>query len=218
MNNRTTRPEPRKDILQLIADGNEQKAATLISLTGNWGHESQKMLCAHAEYFTDPDTLFNLILDVYVNDGYDFPKKMILLAKRLAKQISPERRLKGLIDGDPVTVYRGAWINTLDCATLRTDISWTTDKNTAIWFANRMRGGKLYGYIPMNPAVYEATIDRNKIIAYTNDRGEFEVLQHMGIKDTHVLNIPEEEWQAGVAAVVADHKKHWEQLSTGVKK
>jgi len=62
---------------------------------------------------------------------------------------------------ETIIVYRG-------CKNLRQakSISWTTDKNTAEFFANRFTKGK----------VYQATISKDNIIAYINDRNEHEII------------------------------------------
>ena len=104
--------------------------------------------------------------------------------------------MQGLSDGTPVTVWRGTSVTNPECCNhMRTAISWTTDRDVAIWFANRL------GIIGKNRgAVWEATIERSKIIAFTNDRDESEVIQHMNIKNPRMLNIPPNEWEAGVTS------------------
>lgn len=62
---------------------------------------------------------------------------------------------------DDVTVYRG-------CKNSQQikGLSWTIDMNVAIFFANRFSKGN----------IYQATIPKNKIIAYINDRNEHEII------------------------------------------
>jgi len=189
-------------IEQALQAGDEAEAARLISLAGNWNHEEQRMLMQYAGRFTNPRTLYDLIIDVYTNDGYNFPKRLIQTAKRIAKQIPDEHRLKGLPDGNPVTVWRGTVIANPDCYNvLRTDISWTTDKTTAIWFANRIDNPNTANG---KGAVWEATIDRSKIIAFTQDRNESEIIQHMNIRNPHLLDIDPEEWEAAIEKHAAE--------------
>lgn len=73
-----------------------------------------------------------------------------------------------------LTVYRGVNYNGLP-----EGLSWTTDKNKAIWFANRFKGN--------NPRVYKLDIDISKdadsILAYFSSRNEQEV-----VIDTSKLN------------------------------
>jgi len=176
-----------KEILihNALMSGDEQRAREIIDIEcGNLLHQQQRMLLIFAQDFKDPFILYDLIISVYINDGYYFPKKLIQIAKRLSKQIPESQRLKGLPEGDVITVWRGT-----DCQALRTDISWTTDKKTAVWFANRHRKNEGCGN------VWEATIQRDKIIAYTNERGEKEIIQHINVKNVHLLDIGPEEWK-----------------------
>jgi len=160
-------------------------AAHYIDMADNWEHEQQALLLLYADRIEDPKILFHLIMEVYTNDGYNFPKKIIQKAKRIAKEIPQEERLSGLPAGDVITIYRGASkIYPGDYMRLRTAISWTTNKACAVWFANRRNG-----------VVWKGTIDRNKIIAYTNDRNEYEIIQHMNVKNPHICKIDPKEWK-----------------------
>ena len=47
--------------------------------------------------------------------------------------------------------------------------------------------------------VYTGTISRNKIIAYTNERGEFEVIQHGSVKNISELHPTEKEVKEAIA-------------------
>lgn len=199
----------------------QMELATRISLAGNDFHKSQRMLIENLDMFSDNQILFDLICAVYTNDGYDFPKKVILLAKRLAKQIPAVHRLKGLPDGDPLTVYRGTWTGGPDHShLLLTEVSWTTDKRVAIWFANKQQQIQLayaerngYSIDPSRLAkVWEATIPRNKIIAYLNDRNECEVLQHMSVINPHIIDIDQSEWNAAIQHHADELKKAWDSI------
>lgn len=176
----------RVEINKALKAGDEKQAAEIINfMCGNLWHEQQRMLKFYADDFKDPEILYDLILEVYTNDGYDFPKKLIQLAKKLSKQVPEEKRLDDMPEGDPVTIYRG----TSGIAT-RTDISWTTDITVAVWFANRygLRGGKIGN-------VYKGIIARDKIIAYTNCRNESEVIQHMNVQNISKMTFSDEEWK-----------------------
>ena len=41
--------------------------------------------------------------------------------------------------------------------------------------------------------LYMATIDQNKIIAYNNNRQEYEVIQHMGVKNIRPISYTEDD-------------------------
>lgn len=205
----------------MIKQGREQEAARIIEFAGNQFHRQQALLLDWYSAFKDPLLLFDLICSVYTNDGYCFPKKLILKAKQLAKQIPADHRLKGLPDGDPITVYRGTitW-NPLFTSTLRTEISWTTDKRVAIFFANKgqleqLAHAKKAGYSlsqDMLAKVWQATIARDKIIAYLNNRNECEILQHMGVKDPHIIDIDKSEWDSALQHHAAELQKTWDNI------
>ena len=138
-----------------------------------------------------------MILSVYTNDGYDFPKKIIRKAKQLARDIPENERLYGLPSKERfIRVWRGTTVKDPEAASLlRTSISWTTDKAVAIFFANRCGG-----------VVWEGIIDRKKIIAFCQDRNESEVLQHMNVRDIHMIDISTEEKEHALL----EHKRSYE--------
>lgn len=192
--------------IETALEGNDlETAAEIISFAGSQAHRQQRLLLKYARAFSDPAMLFDLIIDVYTMDGYDFPKFLIQTAKRISRQIPPEHRLKGLPGGDPVTIWRGTYdANPKHTKLLRTAVSWTTDKTMAVWFANRIENpGTKNG----RGAVWEATISRSKIIAFTQERDESEVLQHMNVQNPHVLDISPEEWEAALRAQDEARKK-----------
>lgn len=183
-----------KKVMALLIDGNEKEAAEIISIRfGNWNHEQQAALRTFAKSFKDERILFDLIIGVYTNDGYNFPKNIMQKAKRIAKNIPEDHRLKGLPPGDVITVWRGADTPFSDmfAPELRKAISWTADRDCAVWFANRISSSYEPG---RKGAVWEAEIKRDKIIAYTDDRSESEVLQHMNIRNPHLIDLSPEEW------------------------
>lgn len=166
-------------IKEHLKKGEEREAAQIISYKFGNDHNSpwnqQTVLSDFWDQFTDPSIQFQMFIDVYINDGYHFPRKLIVKAKRLSKSISESVRLFGLPDGNPVTIYRATKTQGIR---VRLEPSWTTDKNTAILFSQRaklMHGSK--NALP----IYTGTIERSKIIAFTNDRDEYEVIQHGGV-------------------------------------
>lgn len=84
---------------------------------------------------------------------------------------SERKRLKSL--PETVTVYRG--VTSYNAKNIRV-LSWTLDKAKAEWFAHR------YGE---DGTVYEARIDKSRIVAYFAGRGESEVI----IEPRHLKNI-----------------------------
>lgn len=169
----------------LLSIGDEKGAAKIIDYRlGNAGHMQQRALLLYMDSFTDKKLLFDLILSVYTNDGYDFPKRIIRKTKQLAKDIPEDERLHGLQSDERfIRVWRGTTVKDPEAASLlRTSISWTTDKAVAIFFANRCGG-----------VVWEGIIDRKNIIAFCQVRNESEVLQYMNVRDAHIIDISAEE-------------------------
>lgn len=200
---------------ELLEEGEDEIVADAIDIAGNAGHRQQSLLLQYANLFKKSEVLFDLIISVYTNDGYNFPKRLILLAKQISKRIPKEHRLEGLPEGDPVIVYRGCSAINPDTITkrfIKTEISWTTDKTEAIWFANRIsnpnsKNGK--------GGVWQATIQRDKIIAFTQARNESEVIQHMNVKDPHIIDVSPEEWEAALKHQVEERQRQYDQLLKG---
>ena len=178
----------------------EQEHGKCIMLVGNSGNSKYKLL-DHINDFHNNKMLFGLITDIYTNDGYSFPRSIILKAKRIAKEIPQEDRLKDLPAGDTVTVYRAdSWSSPHSLTPVKTAPSWTTNKNVAIWFAYR---GQERGHRPLT--IWKGEIPRDKIIAYLTNRSEFEVLQHNNVKNIEILPAPTEE---EIAAAFAEHEQY----------
>lgn len=191
----------------------EERLADAILLLGNGGlYTSKDCLKDNLHSFNDKRILFNLILNVYANDGYGFPRSVILKAKSLAKEIPQEERLKGLLNGDPITVYRADSCNSTHSLTpVKTAPSWTTNKNVAIWFAYRLYWGyKEHGIEPPSPplTIWKAEIPRDKIIAYLTDRNEFEVLQHNNVRNLEIIHAPADD---EIRAAFEEHARLYEQ-------
>ena len=200
-------------IITVFEEIDEENLANKILLMGNSGpYTSKDCLKDNIQRFQDKRILFDLILNVYVNDGYGFPRSVIQKAKSIAKEIPQEERLKGLPDGDPVTVYRAdSWWITNSLSPVKTAPSWTTNKNVAIWFAYRWYWAyKEHGEEPPAPplTIWKAEIPRNKIIAYLTGRGEFEVLQHNNVKNLEILPPPTD---VEIQAAFEEHKRISEQ-------
>lgn len=113
-------------VMQLLRDGREQEAADAITVAGNSGMwRSANILSVVYEKFSDMEILYRCIIDTYTGDGYNFPKRVMIKAKKISHSISQGERLGDLPPGDLITVYRAA--NT-PISKVRNDISWTTEK------------------------------------------------------------------------------------------
>ena len=60
--------------------------------------------------------------------------------------------------------------------------------------------------------LWEGFIDRKKIIAFCQDRNESEVLQHMNVRDAHIIDIPAEEWEQALEERRKAHEASLERL------
>lgn len=196
-----------QELQDLFKSGDEQGAAELISIRfGNWGpYRSAYVLSLYYDCFKDQPTLYRCIIDVYVNDGYNFPKRLIMRAKEIAPQIPPSERFNDLPDGDTITVYQAT---SAPIEQARNGISWTTNKNVAIWFAYRRAYlARQHDVDEESLHVYTGTIKRDKIIAYTNSRNEYEVIQHRNVKVIDELHPTPEEVEAAFAEKMHRHEE-----------
>ncbi len=139
-----------------------------------------------------PEDRYRITIEIYTNDGYLFPRHFIIGLKH----IKPNNYLKDLPDVfhaiDPITVYRAT---SMSPHSARTELSWTTNKNVAIWFYQRLHKSVR--------RLYAATICKNRIIAYTNQRNEFEVIQHCGVQNIQEVHVTDEE----IEIAIEEHKK-----------
>ena len=149
-------------------------------------------------YRMAPEDRYHRTIEIYVDDGYFFPHSYIIGLKR----IKPDNYLDGLPeqykDIDPITVYRAS---AMPASRLEYEISWTIEKDVAIWFYQRLH--------PAVRRLYKATISKGNIIAYTNERGEYEVLQHRGVKNIQAIPVSDTEVERAV-------KKHNEALEAAL--
>ena len=123
-----------QEVARLLDEGKEQEAADVIDFRfGNTGEYRRAFVlyCFYKE-FKNPSILFKLIISVYTMDGYNFPKSVMIRAKKIAPAIPEAERLNGLPDGDTITVYR-ATVEPIS-SKAKNGLSWTTNKNVAIWF------------------------------------------------------------------------------------
>lgn len=161
-----------------------------ITLLGNTGDALYALNVAHDRI--PPDQLYEITLDIYTNSKIPFTgckKRIIELQK-----VRPDDYLRELPEElksiNPLTVYR-ATSSSID-QKISTEISWTTNKDVAVWFYQRL--------FTESKHLYKATIRKDKIIAYTNCRNEFEVLQHRGVKDIEEVTVNQEDIDCAIKA------------------
>lgn len=190
---------------KLLEKGKENEAADMICFrfgnTGKW--RSSDVLRCFYERFKDPYILYRCIISVYVDDGYNFPKRIMLKAKKIAPSIPEVERFGDLPDGDKITVYRAT---AAPASKAKNELSWTTNKNVAIWFGYRLS-------TPLH--IYTGTIKRGKIIAYMNERKEYEVIQHGSVKDITEIHPTNEDIQQALKWHTESTIKHNQELLAG---
>lgn len=128
--------------------------------------------------FVPDDKKYELFIDVYTTCefGYVENKKIInkvikLKPHDLIETLKPKADDKGYI-----TIYRGESTRSTE---LQKALSWTLDRNVAIWFAERFNFTST-GYI------YTAKANIDKVFAYITERKEEEVL--VRYKDVEIIN------------------------------
>ena len=130
-----------------------------------------------------------IALEHYTNHGDHYP--IIRKHVRNSLKARPENWRESLPEAvrnlDSFTVYR-AGLEPLDRA--KNALSWTLSRDVAEWFANRQRF--LYG---QTGHIYKATISADKVIAFENDRHEYEIIQYRNVKN--VEEIPMQGYSEG---------------------
>lgn len=176
----------------LILQGEEAQAAEIIKMYGdvhdfpNFGDVA--LLEHFYKLFKDNAILYDCIISVYSMHGYCFPKKIIMKAKQIAPEIPDSIRYNDLPRTKKVIVYRGT-ASTAEQA--KNEISWTTNKDIAVWFAYRYHEVNSDNLPDLH--VYQGVISYDKIIAYDNSRNEFEVIQHRNVRNiTEIFPTDEE--------------------------
>lgn len=123
-----------------------------------------------------PDELkYDFAIQAYIHHGDSIPavRKAVRSALRYGKPNLPHE----LAEMDEITVYR-AGEEPIEKSPYR--ISWTTDKSVALFFLN--------DYIGRHAShLYKAKIKPEKIIAYTDDRNEKEIMQYRNVYDIEEL-------------------------------
>lgn len=128
--------------------------------------------------YTMPEKLKRSIaLYHYIEHGDFYPT--IRKHVRGALKARPEDWRKDLPESvrymDSFTVYH-AGAEPLD--KVKNALSWTLSRDVAEWFAKRH---EITHNLPQH--IYKATIAANKVIAFLNERNEYEIIQYRNVKD-----------------------------------
>lgn len=130
------------------------------------------MPIAFRYYDKVPDNLkYDFCIQAYLHHGDSIPA--VRKAVREALKYGKPKLPKNMQNADFIEVYR-AGEETIDKAPYR--ISWTTKKEVALFFLNEWRERHANH-------LYKAKIKPQDIIAYTNDREEFEIMQYRKVYD-----------------------------------
>lgn len=175
-----------------------------ITMMGNTGEALYALNLLHDRI--PGDQLYRITIDVYTDTRIPFPKKRILDLRK----IRPSDYLKELperfADIDPITIYRATLSG--DIAEVKKELSWTTDIDTALFFYGRNI------HIGLKDVhLYQGTIEKSKIIAYTNQRNEFEVLQHMSVRNIEEVSVSMSEVTAIMDKHAKQFEKRWEEVT-----
>lgn len=118
---------------------------------------------------------FDFVIKCYTHGGDSIPavREAVKDALKYGEPNLPEDF------DDVITVYRAGDESIEDTASM---ISWTTDKEQAIWFI------RYSGFRKKKPMhLYKGTIRRDQIITFCDDRNEKEVIQYGSIKNIELL-------------------------------
>lgn len=169
-----------EDLLDVLL---QQKDFRAILFLGNTD-SNKKPSAAKALSLCDipPEVFYYLVLDVYIMSRPEDYRCFDDFIYRLC-DYAPADYLRELpvecINKETFTVYRGTTetdINEVGCS-----YSWTLKKEVAVEFCKRITA---YGRIAH---LYRATIVKNAILAYTNERDEYEVIQCGDVFDIEEL-------------------------------
>ncbi|ATW25621.1 hypothetical protein [Candidatus Formimonas warabiya] len=122
------------------------------------------------------DQRYDIVLDVYMRSNHS---KNLAKYVRAIKKYRPSTYaddIKTLADSTGnIVVYRGGVLS----KNPDRSVSWTTNINMALFFTDYCRRG----YKGNNIGVYMGNISIDDVIAYTNDRNEYEILQYGSVKN-----------------------------------
>lgn len=156
--------------------------AMKLAYSGKW-EEFCRYIITHHEamepaitvFFKDmPNELkYQFLIDCYAHHGDSIPvvRKYV---RQMRKWGNPE--LPHCMEIlDEITIFRAG---AEDLTKAKYRISWTHDINTAIFFLKRSQEYE-------NRRLYAGRIKKEKILAYNNDRSEYEVMQYSAVYDIH---------------------------------
>ena len=138
-----------------------------------------KELGGYERFLSDAYTGHNMLMSTY-----HFSPATLLRLFQLADKEMLRSHGDPLPDDEFITLYRGVR-DVANKASIRS-MSWTSNSNTAAWFAEFLNEGTEAG-------VYTATVHVDSVFLYTNDTGEEEYVIEVpkGVKVKRVHPMPE---------------------------
>lgn len=148
----------------------EEKDPGIVFVTmGN--HEHLPFLFEHWWEFKEAGIYEDALLEAYTGCKSNWHSIPIDIIEYMFENADRDKLLSAgdSLPGDgPYTVYRG--VAGTGAARRVRGFSWTSDFEKAKWFANRFK------VILNKPMVYEATVEKDMVLAYSNSRDEQEFL------------------------------------------
>lgn len=167
-----------KALEYITETGNFNLLSTFYGAAGHYGSHWCRDAFMACRDLIPPEQLYDITLQVYTVDGFDFPRDPIkdLIA------IRPENYLEmlphSLSNTNPVTVYRVSETPPDSIAQVKDEFSWTIDCHVARYYL-RLRKNEMN-----TPCyVYRAKIRKENIIAYTSSGAQCEVIQSGCVED-----------------------------------
>lgn len=129
--------------------------------------------------FIPEELLYNLTLEVYITDGFEFPREPVIDLMGIRPNDYLSKLPESFSETDPITVYRASTTPPESIHEVKDELSWTIDLNIAKYYY-RLRAMKQS--IPCY--IYIGKIHKSDIIAYTSSEAQCEIIQ-----SGHVDNI-----------------------------
>jgi len=124
------------------------------------------------------DQLYDFTLQVYVKNGFDFPRESIIELMKIRPNDYLAKLPDELKSTDHITVYRASTTPPKHIEKVSAEFSWTIDPYVAMyWYRYRKidLGEPCY--------IYSGEIHKNDIIAYVGNGAQCEVIQHGKVKE-----------------------------------
>lgn len=133
------------------------------------------------------DLCCRIALSHYTSHGDEYPsiRKFVRKAKSIRPDNWREQLPESVRNNEVFTIYRGG---SQELQQVKNSLSWTLERDVAEWFIERNHYRSRF--MPIGEQhLYCAEIAADDVIAYLNNRDEFEILQYRKIKNVRELPI-----------------------------